>query len=475
MNTLIADLRAALGSEQILSDEAALRRYRRDAWVLNDLDEVEQVDVPLPLCVARPRSRDDVVVVVDACRQSATPLVPAGLRSGVSGGVRAGAGSIVLDMSALCTIRSIEARDLIGSFDCGVRGSDAESSLAALGLSLGHFPQSIELSSIGGWVATRAAGQFSTGYGNIEDLVLGLEAVLPDGSIFDCGTAPRSSVGPDLRHLLLGSEGTLGVITGVQLSLRRQPEARTTGAYALNNMRQGLELQREILQSGWAPVVLRLYDQHEVRRLFPGAVADGECLLLTVHEGPRPKVTAEAQEVGHLALNAGCRKASHEAAERWLEERNRVPQFKTFLSQGIIVDTIEVAASYSNIAELYEGAMAALGRIDSMQHASAHSSHGYRSGINLYFTFAARATPERGMRALYHDCFEAVMLATLEHGGTISHHHGIGRVRRDWLPRELGPGRLAALRAVKRALDPVGFMNPGVLLPDDSDDPLVGE
>jgi alkyldihydroxyacetonephosphate synthase len=460
------ELAGRLGSTKVFVEEASLRAARRDAWVVSELDELEHVAVALPACVVRPGSLEDVVTVVNLCRESGTALIPAGLRSGVCGGVLAGAGSVLLDMSALQQVRAIDRQDLVGRFDAGVRGSDAETSVNAQGLTLGHFPQSMALSSVGGWVATRAAGQFSTGYGNIEDLLLGLEGVLPDGNVFRTRDVPRASAGPDLRHVLLGSEGTLGVITGVDLALRRVPEARACAAYYIPDMGAGFEAQREILQSGWSPVVLRQYDAREVGRLFGKFRNADQCLLLCVHEGPREKVDAEQAATAARALAAGGTVAPREATEQWLAERNHVPTFKSFLENGVIVDTIEVAAPYTRIGDLYQAAVAALGKIEGIWNGSAHSSHAYRTGINLYFSFAVQPKQKAELRAAYHSCWQAVMQASLDAGGTISHHHGIGRVRREWLTRELGPGGMAALIALKKALDPTGFMNPGVLLPD---------
>jgi alkyldihydroxyacetonephosphate synthase len=465
VTTIVDDLRARLGPSLVDTREGVLRAHRRDAWVLSELDDLEQALVPVPSCVVRPRSVEHVVEVVNLCRESDTPLVPAGLRSGVCGGVLAPEDSVLLDLSAMNRIRALDPRDLVGRFDAGVRGSDAEAEANGRGLTLGHFPQSIALSSVGGWVATRAAGQFSTGYGNIEDLVLRLEAVLPDGSFVRTSESPRASTGPDLRHLLLGSEGTLGVITGVEMSLLRLPESRTPAAFHVPTMRAGFEAQREILQSGWRPAVLRQYDPREVGRLFSKFREGDSCLLLVVHEGPGERVEAERAAVERLVRAAGGSPAPAQATEHWLVERNHVPTFKSFLEGGIIVDTVEVAAPFSRIGELYEAAVAGLAAIEGIWNGSAHSSHAYRSGLNLYFSFAVQPKQKAGLRQAYHACWAAIMNACLETGGTISHHHGIGRVRREWLARELGPGGLAVLQSVKHALDPRGFMNPGVLLP----------
>jgi alkyldihydroxyacetonephosphate synthase len=463
---IVEALLNALGPERVSRDPAQLTSARRDAWVLSDLDEVEHRSVELPLCVVRPRTLSDVVTVVQLCRLRATPLVPSGLRSGVCGGVFAGASEVVLDMSSMQALKSINPVDMTATFEAGARGSDAEARVAEAGMTLGHFPQSIARSSVGGWVATRAAGQFSTGYGNIEDLVLRLEAVLPDGNVLVTSDAPRASTGPDLRHLLFGSEGTLGVITAVTFSLHRAPDLRHARAYHVPDMSAGFEAQRAVLQAGHRPAVLRQYDAREVARLFKAHRKDEQCLLLVVHEGSAVKVEAEERAVAELLQKAGGSEAPSAACEQWLAERNHVPEFKSFLEHGLVVDTIEVASPWSRIDALYKDAIAALARIPGVWNGSAHSSHAYRSGVNLYFSFAVQPQDKKDMRQAYFDCWQAVMSATLRGGGTISHHHGIGRVRRAWLERELGKTGLEALRSIKQALDPVGFMNPGVLLPD---------
>ena len=459
-------LYALLGPGKVLTDEAALRDRRHDRWALSELDDLAGRAAPSPACVVRAAELGDVVAVVNECRRTRTPLVPFGLGSGVCGGVLTSPGSVVLDLSGMRRVVEVDPTNLLATFEGGVRGSDAESTLEAHGLTLGHYPQSIGVSSVGGWVATRAAGQFSTAYGNVEDVVLALQAVLPDGTVIETRRTPRASSGPDLRHLLLGSEGTLGVVTEVTFSVRRVPEERMGAAYLVPTMAAGFDLQREIVQRGHLPAVLRQYDAIETGRMFSAWARGDAALLLVVHEGPRERVEAERSGVARVAAASGATEIDSAPTSHWLAERNHVPTFHSFLVNGIVLDTIEIAAPFSQILAIYERATSALGSVPGILAASAHSSHAYRSGVNLYFTFAAQPASRDAMRDTYLECWDRVMEATLAHGGGIAHHHGIGRVRRGWLERELGAGGLAALRAVKRALDPTGFMNPGVLLPD---------
>jgi alkyldihydroxyacetonephosphate synthase len=188
---------------------------------------------------------------------------------------------------------------------------------------------------------------------------------------------------------------------------------------------------------------------------------------MLVHEGPAARVKAEMAACASLAAEAQCAAGSTAAAEKWMKERNQVPSFESFLEKGIVLDTIEIASTWDKIGAIYRDAVASLGEVKNILNASAHSSHAYRSGINLYFTFAARPDDSKDMADTYEECWHRTMEATVANGGGISHHHGIGRMRRDWMPRELGHAGVGLLRSVKQALDPTGFMNPGVLIPDE--------
>ena len=355
---------------------------------------------------------------------------------------------------------------MLASFDAGHNGAEAEEAVSAQGMTIGNFPQSIALSTVGGWIATRASGQFSSTYGNVEDIVYSVEAVMPDGSVVNFGKAPRASAGPDLRHLMLGSEGTLGVITGVTFSLRRQAEKRATQSYYAPDMATGLEAQRQIVQQGWAVPVMRLYDEVESVRHAGDHHRGGSGVLMLVHEGPAVRVDLEVAEVRRIALEAGLEEAPAAITDGWLVHRNHVPSWEELLSQGYVVDTIEISAPWTRIGDVYKDAVAALKAVPHNLVGSAHSSHVYRSGINLYFTFVAQPSDKAEMASTYLASWKAVLDATAANGGGVAHHHGIGRVRKDHLSDDLGESGVAVLRAVKAALDPAGIMNPGVLIPD---------
>lgn len=456
-------LERLLGQGRVVADPAVLEARRHDYWMVSHVRDLAGTPAPRPAAVVRPTSVGEVQAVVRWAGEHGVAVLPFGLGSGVVGGTIASADAIVLDLGALSAVRSIDPENLLASFDAGMNGQAAEDAVAAQGLTIGHWPQSVAISTVGGWVATRASGQFSTAYGNIEDIVHSIEAVLPNGDLVTLGKGPRASAGPDLRHLMLGSEGTMGVITGVTFSLRRAAEARALSCFEAADMRSGFALQREIVQRGWRPPVMRQYDERESRRMDARLT---KCAILMVHEGPAALVAAETAAVAALAAEMGVPAAPSDVVDHWLGHRNTVPGWDAILSRNIVADTVEVSADWTKIAAVYDAALASLKQVEGCMAASAHSSHVYRSGLNLYFTFAVQTAGPATMEATYMECWRRIMQATADNGGSLSHHHGIGRVRRGWLETELGPEATALLRRVKAAVDPAGIMNPGALIPD---------
>ena len=459
------DLRALLPPARIVDDPGDVARVSRDTWVIAVWRSLGHGPQPRPACAVRPSSTAEVAALLAYATRERVPVVPFGLGSGVCGAVMPPDDAIVLDMSGMSAFLGIDEVALTATAQPGLRGSDYEAELNRAGFSMGHFPQSIALSSVGGWVATRAAGQFSTKYGNIEQLLVAFEAVLPTGDIVRTRAVPRSATGPDLRHMFLGAEGTTGVLTELTFEVHPLPEQTSHQSFAFPDVRAGLEAIRRTIRAGWRPAVVRLYDEIEAGRSFAGATTGGESLLIVISEGPRGLVAAELAAMDEISRAAGGRTVGPEPVASWLHHRNAVPGFEVFLKQGMIVDTIEVATSWERIGALYDGVLAAMRAVPGLIVASGHSSHSYPTGTNIYFTFAAKPEREDDVEALYFRIWDAAMGATLAADGTIAHHHGIGRVRREWLPRDLGSA-YALIGKLKDALDPAGIMNPGALIPE---------
>jgi alkyldihydroxyacetonephosphate synthase len=417
------------------------------------------------VAVVEPASTAEVSRAIRVCREARAPIVPYGGGSGVCGGVLVPPGAVVISTRRLDGLVSLDDGNLTASFRAGTNGMAAENRVQQDGLTIGHWPQSIELSTVGGWVATRAAGQFSTAYGNAEDVVLALEAVLPDGSVIRTRETPRASAGPDLRQLFLGSEGTLGIVTEVTFSLRPLPAASRGQAFHFADLEAGVEPIRRLMRDGWRPPVVRLYDARESGRHFPDTCPESRAMLILLHEGPAALVEAQREAIAEICLACDGVLTDPSSVDEWLGKRNHVPGFREFLERGVVVDTIEVACTWDKVQPLYERVTSSLGEVPGILVASAHSSHSYRSGTNLYFTFVARPEDPAQLESTYLECWRRTMQASVETGAGISHHHGIGRVRRNVLQDEIGASGVALLRAVKRALDPDGLFNPGALLP----------
>ena len=459
-------LRECLGVDKVHTAGDVLDERRFDYWVLSHLRDWRGEAIERPGVVVRPESTAEVQAIVRLAGETRTPLVPFGLGSGVCGGIQPDPSMILVDLSAMNRVREIDETNLLASFDAGLNGLEAEEAVAARGLTIGHWPQSIGISTVGGWISTRAAGQFSTAYGNIEDIVYSIEAVMPNGDLVELGKAPRAAAGPDLRHVLLGAEGTMGIVTGVTLALRRQPEERAFSAYYTPSMTAGFEAQRTIVQADWLPPVMRQYDAAEVGRNFRDHTSGDLGLLMMVHEGPSARVAAEIEATDAIALQAGLKVAPAAIGPHWMDRRNHVPSWRQLFEGNLVADTIEISAPWTRIEAIYDQATASLRELDAVVVASAHSSHVYRTGLNLYFTFVARQEDSADMEGTYLDCWRRVIEATVRHGGGVAHHHGAGRLRKSYLVHDLGENGLTLLRQLKGAVDPHGLMNPGNLIPD---------
>jgi alkyldihydroxyacetonephosphate synthase len=460
----LSELARALPQLELSTDEATSRAHARDWWLPSLLRE-RQGSQRRPAAVARPRSSAEVAAVLAWANRHALGVVPYGLGSGVCGGIAPEHDQLVLDLGQMKRIQALNEHTLTVVVQPGMRGSDFEAALRARGYTMGHFPQSIALSSVGGWCATRAAGQYSTRYGNIENMLIGCEVALADGRLIRLAARPRASTGPELRELFLGSEGTLGVFTELTFRIRPLPDAEAMAAFVLPSVDAGVEILRRVLRRGWQPAVTRLYDGLEAGRHFATS-SQGAPMLLVLSEGARALVDGELAAVREVAASLGASDAGEAPVRSWLEHRNHVPDFETLVDQGLVADTIEVAAGWDVLPELFRRVVEEAAGMDGLLMLSGHVSHCYLDGANIYFTFVGtHAGDFEKALALYDKVWEHTLRLTHELGGTIAHHHGIGRVRKRWLKTELGEAH-HVLRLLKKALDPSGILNPGVLIDD---------
>ncbi len=410
--------------------------------------------------VVRPASTAQVSDVVRLCNSANVPLTVAGGRSGVCGASVPVFGGVLLDITAMQGIVSVDDVSGVVHVLPGTFGPDLEDELRAHhGLTVGHFPQSFDIATVGGWVACRGAGQYSTRYGKIEDMVVGLEVVLADGRVITTGGSPAAAIGPDLNQVFLGSEGTMGIIT--QVSLRAHPvpaEGRRT-AYAFATFEDGLEACRQIIRRGATPAVLRLYDPAESAR---GQGGDGaQNMLLVLDEGDPAIIDAVMTVVDDVASTFEAPNLGSALVDAWMHHRNDTSALQALTRKGFVVDTLEIAAPWSALGNIFNAVRSAMLAVPHARAATCHLSHSYLDGACLYFTFAATPPPDE-IEATYVALWDAGQRAVLANGGNLSHHHGIGINRSRFVAEALGPAH-DVLIAVKHALDPNGILNPAKL------------
>ena len=463
----LARLRGVVGQENVRDD--------RDARVLHaagrsypDLVRLRSGDGSgAPDAVVYPADRERVAAVLSVCSDAGIAVIPFGGGTSVVGGVEALrgdlSGAITLDLSRMDGLVNTDRTSLTATFQPGVTGPRAETLLASCGLTLGHFPQSFEFATIGGYVATRSAGQASTGYGRIDELVLGLRCATPSGEL-ELKPFPATAAGPSLLGLLVGSEGTLGVITEATLAVRPLPEASRYEGWSFRSFEEGREAFRAMEQAEASPEVARLSDESETAL----SMALGSRGTVGERAG-RAYLRLRGHEQGCIAI-VGWEGAEAEIASRRLRGRHSGPYLRVArLDRGVMAETLETATTWSRLGELYKAVGDALRDALSARGTPplvmCHVSHLYRSGASLYYTFIA--AQEQGAELdQWRAAKQAASDAIVAHGGTITHHHAVGRDHAPWMRAEVGDLGVELLRAAKERLDPRGIMNPGKLLPD---------
>lgn len=468
MTTIVETLKAIVGEENVLLGQAQRAQKAVDLYAIRLYQRNVGWKPTLPQAVVCPTSTDQVSKVLKACYEKDIPVIPRGGGSSVVGGCEVrNEEVVVVDLSKMKEIKNLDQTNLKVSLEAGLGLEELENWLNERGYTTGHFPQSIGQAEMGGLVATRSAGQFSTGYGNIEDLLLGLEAVLPDGKVVRIKSTPRRSTGPDLRNIFMGSEGAFGIITEVTVKVYPKPNYQWKESYRLESMRQGIEIARKILRSGAKPQVLRIHDWLECEKPYGAFMEEDECLMILLVEGEKALVDAQAEIISKIAKEDGAISAGSKPVDIWYEHRNdAADEYEVYGSQGILVDTIEVSGTWSDLADIYEKTIERVYyEVPEVLFFSGHSSHSYMTGSNIYFQLGAYPKADiKASEEVYMKVWSIVMEEILKYeDATISHHHGIGKQRTSWLKEELGSS-YSLLKAMKKAFDPKGLMNPGTLL-----------
>jgi alkyldihydroxyacetonephosphate synthase len=468
-------LSAIVGAEHVRLDDRSRLLHTRGKST-PDLLRIRAGDgSDAPDAVVLPGSHEQVLEVLRVCGEARIAVVPFGGGTSVVGGLQprrdAFPAHVALDLGRMTRMLDLDEESRTATLEPGLRGPDAEGLLAECGYTIGHHPQSFQYASVGGFAAARSSGQASAGYGRFDERVVALRVATPRGTI-DVGRAPKSAAGPDLRQLFLGSEGTLGVMTAIRVEVRPLPDVRVYEGWRFQSFSQGCAALRRLAQDGPLPTVLRLSDETEsaVNLARPGQLGDGAgssgALAITGYEGTVDDLDRRRNGVSAL-LHSLSAEPDPGAGADWLDGRYKAPYLRdALLDAGALVETLETAAFWSGIERLYQAVRGTLREtlagMGTPPVVLCHVSHVYPSGASLYFTVGAAQLNDPV--AQWNAAKAATSDAILAAGGSITHHHGVGVDHREHFRREIGPLAMEALMAVKATLDPVGILNPGVLL-----------
>lgn len=468
-----AALEAVVGEEFCRTDEQS--RLLR-AGGKSTLDLLRRKDTGVqdaPDAVLLPADEQGVAEILAVCTERRIAVVPFGGGTTVVGGVDPERGDfaavIALDLRRLDVLHHLDEISGEAELGAGVTGPRAEELLGAQGFSLGHFPQSFQFATIGGFAATRSSGQDSAGYGRFDDMVRGLRVVTPAG-VLDLGRAPASAAGPDLRQLMVGSEGVFGIITSVRVRVHRVSESTRYEAWSFPDFGTGADALRAVTQTGTGPTVIRLSDEAEtgVNLATTDSIGEqtitGGCLAITVFEGSSAHTASRHAETAALLREHGATSLGEAPARGWEHGRFGAPYLRdSLLSAGALCETLETATNWSTLPALKTAVTAALTESLGQALVMCHISHVYPTGASLYFTVVAaqQGDPIEQWRRAKAAASEAMVRT----GATITHHHAVGADHRPWMRAEIGDLGVDILRAVKDALDPAGILNPGKLIP----------
>jgi alkyldihydroxyacetonephosphate synthase len=477
-----------LGEENVRTDRDSRLRRAGGKSYLDLLRRREGDASDAPDAVVLPGTTDETVALLAACSELGVVVVPFGGGTSVVGGL-AGIDpddrpSVAVDLSRMASVQALDVPSSLVTVGPGMRGPALEQALDRHGLTFGHLPQSWEFATVGGYAATRSAGQNSTGVGRFDELVAGLTLATPSG-VLEVGHPPASAAGPDLLGLALGSEGTLGVITEVTLRVRPRPQTRAYEGWSFRSWAAGLAALQHLARHDLLPDIVRLSDPDETRanllmasgtgaRVLRGTLktrghGDG-CLLVLGWEGLPSLVRARRTAASALLRDGGAIRLGNKVGESWKAHRFQGPYLRDrLMDAGLLVETLETAATWTALPTVYDAVRRALrqslARAGRRPLLMSHVSHGYATGASLYVTAIADLDDDLPIQQ-WLTAKRAATDALLAAGGTLTHHHAVGADHRPWMEREIGPLGVDVLRAVKQRLDPQGICNPGVLLPE---------
>ena len=456
---LVAKLQGV--ADEVLTAREDLVVNTRDWWARTMVAETGGKPATVDGVFVRVSTVEQVQAVMRLAHEAKVPVTVSAGRSNVTGAALPLRGGIVLDVCNLNRFVSFDADSQIVEVEAGMFGDIFEEMIQRdFGMTMGHWPSSFGISTVGGWIACRGAGQLSTRYGKIEDMVYGMEVVLADGSLVTVGNYARAAIGPDLQQIFIGSEGTLGIIVKARLKLHRLPDYARAIAYGFKSFAIGLEACRRIMQGGANPAALRLYDELESGVQFGLPESN---VLLIADEGAQEMVDAVMAISEKVCAELGDKLDGDTIFEKWLDTRyltgKSAEGFKR--SPGFVADTLEMTGCWRDLPAIYDEVVAAINAVPGTLAGSAHQSHAYVDGACLYFSLRGDVEVEKRAE-WYRAAWDAANAVLIKYGAALSHHHGVGLLRAPYMKDALGSA-FPLLETVKKALDPDNLLNPGKL------------
>ncbi len=475
-NTIVEKLVSVLGKENVITEEKVLQessidRFRKYEGIC------EVYTQPLPSALAYVSNKNQISEILKFANDNKINVVTRTGLSSIEGGLETAVkDTIVLDGSRMKKVIEVDEENMLLTCECGVLLEDVENMLRERGLTTGHSPQSKPLAQMGGLVSTRSIGQFSTLYGGIEDMLVGVEAVFPNGQITNIKNVPRRAAGPDIRHIIMGSEGALCFITETTVKLfKYRPENNTFLGYLLEDMKTGFELLRAVMVEGLKPSVARLYDEEDGDYYF-SHFSNNKCVLVFMTEGVKEIADFTAKAIDKIVLDTGkAEKVDSKLIENWFNNLNWTPEkivkeYAEIKATNNIGFTTEISGNWSVIHDIYKNVCDRVrNEIPDITMMGGHSSHSYVNGTNVYFMYYYNLVdikPEEEITKYHTPINTIIMEETLRFGGSIAHHHGVGKHRTKWIRQE-HDSAYYLLETLKTAFDPNGIMNKGTLFPID--------
>jgi alkyldihydroxyacetonephosphate synthase len=457
-------LEQLVGKENLSDAEVDRICYSRDAWPLRLMRLGRLVTNPQPDLIVWPQTVGQIQRILGIANAERIPITPMSGGGGVCGGALPTHGGILIDLKKMAGVLQLDTRSLTVTVQPGILGQELEEYLNARGHTLGHYPSSIYSSALGGFAAARSAGVLSSKYGKIEDMITGMEVVLPSGEVMRTKAVPRSSMGPDLKQLFIGSEGSFGIITELTLRICPLPQATKFASFLFPDLHTGMDAVIQVFRQDLKPALVRLYDENETRFVLGQfkSPPEGACVLNFMYSATKELVQLERRTVAKICAAASAEDLGPDPSKHWWDNRFDLYYPSNLnLGLGMLYDVLDVAASFANLEKIYwemRHAIEGLG-VSTMSH----FSHFYPDGGNIYVIFIGYGGSAEEVEAKYEQVWNTGLEAAHRAGGTLSHQHGVGLLKAPWMATEHGPAAFALLQAIKRYLDPNNILNPGKL------------